>query len=121
MAVEETFEHDNLVASDLDIVTGRETLISGQNLKRGAVLGKITASAKLTQFDSSAGDGSEVPNSILTEDLDASGGDKTATVYKHGEFNENKLRLLTGDDPLADAVKEQLRSVGIFIKTMQEA
>ena len=76
MSTLETNSYDNLIAGSVPISTDRETLLSGQNLERGALLGKITASGasqgKLKQCDSSAVEGSQTPYAILMEDTDAS-------------------------------------------------
>lgn len=78
---------DNLVDGDTDDLLSRTvTLISGQNLSRGALLGKITASGKYTLSLSAATDGSEVPDAILAEDCDASAADAEALVYFAGRF-----------------------------------
>lgn len=75
------------IVGDSDVITNNFTLISGQNLAAGAVLGRITASGKLTLCNSGAGDGSNVPVGILCEAVDASGGDKVTSVYVAGEFD----------------------------------
>lgn len=57
------------------------TIVSGQNLKAGDVLGKITASGKYSIYsdaDSPAGVGVAV--GILYDDVDASGGDKIGAI-----------------------------------------
>lgn len=110
---EGTYVPDELVIGG-DINTQTKTLVSGQNLQRGAVLGIITASGKLTLSASAAGDGSQVANCILLEDCDASGGDAQCSVYISGHFNENALTFGTGHT--ADTTREQLRDVGIYIK-----
>lgn len=51
------------------------TLISGQNLAAGTVMGKITASGKYTLHNNAASDGSEVAAAVLPVASDASGGD----------------------------------------------
>ncbi len=106
--------YDTLVAGDKHIVTDRATLISGQNLTRGAALGKITASGKLTQLDSGASDGSENPYALLTEDCDASKTDTTCTIYLEGEFNENEVGFVTGDT--AATFFDAFRDLGIILK-----
>jgi hypothetical protein len=56
---------DKLVAGNADELLGRHiTVISGQTLLRGTVLGKITASSKYNKSLSAAVDGSEVPDLI---------------------------------------------------------
>ena len=69
-----------------------KTLISGQNLLAGRVLGKITASGKYTALAPAASDGSEVAAAILVVDTDASGGDKTCPVIaRNAEVNNLEL------------------------------
>lgn len=123
MATLESYTYDGLIAGDFPITTDRETLLSGQDLTRGALLGKITASGasqgKLKQCDSANSDGSETPYAILVEDSDASGGDKVVDVYKTGSFSGAKIGLVTGDD--IDDFKDTLRDLGIMIVDTQEA
>jgi hypothetical protein len=87
---------DNLIGSNGDNLLGRKyTLISGQNVVRGTVLGKITASGKLNKSLSAASDGSEVPYAIAEHDCDATSGDKDILAYVQGSFNENALTIGT--------------------------
>ena len=58
------------------------TLISGQDLIAGTVLGLITASSKLTQHDQDGADGSEVAYGILHAAVDASGGDADCVITR---------------------------------------
>jgi len=64
----------------------RETVVlaSGQNLKAGHVLGKITATGKYSSYDDNNVDGTETAAAVLLYDCDASGGDKDAVVLKRG-------------------------------------
>jgi hypothetical protein len=57
-----------------------ETLITGQNLVAGTVLGRITASGKLTQHAAGAADGSQNAMGILFEDTDATAEDKRVVI-----------------------------------------
>ena len=108
------FTPDKLVAGDADELLGRKvTIISGQNLVRGTVLGKITASSKYNKSLSTANDGSEVPDLILAEDCDASGGDKTALAYERGDFIQEALTL--GASHTVASIKEGLRVKGIYL------
>lgn len=112
----ETYTPDRLVAGhNIGLVTDGAVLVSGQNLPRGAVLGRITASGKLMLSAAGASDGSQTPYAILAEDTDASGGDKTCTVYVAGEFNAGALTFGAGHT--AASVKDALRDAGIFLKT----
>lgn len=104
---------DHLVAKP-DLLVGRKiTLINGQNLSRGALLGKITASGKYNLSLSTAADGSETPDLILAEDADASGGDVVAVAYSRGDFDENAVTF--GAAHTADSVRETLRGKGIVL------
>jgi hypothetical protein len=107
---------DNLFAGDKQSFGEKATLVSGQNLTRGALLGQITASGKYNLALSAAGDGSNTPRAILAHDCDASGGDKECIVYKEGTFNTNAITLGTGIT-LSTATKEALRALGIFFRT----
>lgn len=110
----ETLSFDNLLAGDYPAVTDIVTLILGQNLARGAVLGKITASGKYTLCDSAAVDGSQAPVAILAEACDASAADQPAVVYLSGAFNEGKL-VFTAPDTAATH-RAALRALNIYLK-----
>lgn len=56
------------------------TIISGQNLAIGTVVGKITASGKYTILAPAAIDGSEVAAGIMTAAVDASAGDAVGVI-----------------------------------------
>ena len=115
-ATEGTFSPDNLVAGNADLLVARKvTIITGQNLERGAVLGKITASSKYNLSLSAAIDGSEEPDLILAEDVDATGADKTALAYARGDFISNALTL--GAAHTVASITEGLRAKGITLIT----
>ena len=103
-----------LVGAD-DVITRSITLISGQNLKRGALLGKITTGGKYNLSLSAAGDGSQTPNAILAEDCDASGGDKVTIAYFAGTFDENAV--IYGTAHTAASVREGLRGKNINLQS----
>ena len=110
----EQFTYDALFAGHVQpVVVGTET-ITGGNYARGTVLGIITADGKCTISNSTAENGSEEIYAVLADDTDASGGDKTATVYYTGEFNINKLTF--GGSDTAATRKVEARKVGIFFK-----
>lgn len=114
------YSPDNLVANNAHLLVTRSiTLISGQNLERGAVLGKITASGKYTLSLSAAADGSETPDLILAEATDASSGDVVTIAYARGDFNENALTI--GTAHTADSIREGLRAKGITLIPAQSA
>ena len=90
-----TFSPDELVICP---GTGRvRTIASGSGvLKRGTVLGKITASGKMTISLTAATDGSQTPYVVLAEDVDATSADVDAVCYFSGVLNANKLIYGTG-------------------------
>lgn len=87
----ETFTPDELFAGTAEVTTDIGKLVSGQNLAKRVVLGRITASGKLTQWTPGAADGSQVAVGILVHAVDASGGDKDAQFYRSGVFNIDAL------------------------------
>lgn len=87
-----TNTEDNLIANHTPpIATNSGILIAGQNLVRGAVLGRITASNKLTLAADAAIDGSEIPIGILVHPIDATAADKACQIYVGGCFHNNEL------------------------------
>jgi hypothetical protein len=65
-------------------------------LRKGLVLGKVTATGKFKQYSNGASDGTEVAAGILDDEtnlLDAAGtaGDSQATMLIHGYVRESKL------------------------------
>lgn len=107
-----TFNPDRLLADNGDdILTRKVTVLSGQNLVRGAVVGKITSGGKYILSLSAAVDGSQTPDGVLADDCDASGGDKEALVYFRGRFNTNALTI--GTAHTAASIREGLRVKGI--------
>jgi len=108
--------HDKLLAgSAQETVTQPRTILSGQNLARGTVLGRVTASGKYKIYQSGSGDGSENPVAILAEDVDASAADKEGIIYTTGEFNKDAL-IFDGADTFNTAVEDALRQLNIHGK-----
>lgn len=68
------------------------TILSGENLLTGQVLGKVTASGKYVAYDDVAVDGSETAVAVLYRDTDASAADKEALVImRDAEVSAAKL------------------------------
>lgn len=113
---EGTYTPDNLLAGNAHLLVGRKvTVLQGQVLPRGAVLGLITASGKYKLSASGASDGSQTPDLILAEAVDATSADATALAYERGDFNSNALTLGTGHT--VASVREGLRAKGITLLT----
>ena len=114
----ETFTPDNLIAGQTPIIGDGAVLLSGQNVTRGTLLGKITTGGKLKLSASASTDGSEVPYAVAAADTNATSGDTNIPVYLAGEFNANAVTFGTGHT-LA-STKAALRDKGIFLRTVQE-
>ena len=115
----ETYAPDQLIAGNHKLVTDSVTVLSGQVLQRGAVLGKITASGKYVLALNTAADGSQSPAAIAVDYIDASAGDVAGGVYLAGEFNGAALILGAGIT-LASATAT-LRPLSIYIKAVSLA
>ena len=110
---------DRLFAGDHPRETTKATLLSGENVSRGAVPGIVTASGKLRLSASGSADGSETPDAIAAEDADATGGDVDVLIYRTGEFNQDAVTLGTGHT--VASISQGLRERGIFLKPTQAA
>lgn len=107
---------DNLfVVSNVAVEADTMTILTGQGeLKRGSVLGKVTASGKGKLVDNAQTDGSEKVYAILAEDVDTTDGDVKAVIYLSGAYNINSL-VFGGDDTAADH-KDFARTLSIYFK-----
>lgn len=110
----DVYTPDRLIADDACCLVAKGiTLASGQNLQRGAVLGKITASGKYVLSLAAANDGSEKPSVILAQDCDASAADAAAVAYFAGNFNGSALTIGTGHT--VASIFDPLRGVSIMV------
>lgn len=112
-----TGEH---IISEANGTRSREvvTLISGQNLQPGTVLGKITASGKYTLLAPAAEDGSEVAAAVLFAAVDATAADKAAVV--NARDTEVQGACLTWPSGISAGEKTaatvELKALGIVIR-----
>ena len=68
------------------------TVLSGENLEAGAVLGKITASGKYKELDPAAGDGSEAAAGLLYDAVDATAADaEGVAIVRLAEVNAAEI------------------------------
>ena len=110
---EGTYTPDNLIAGNSDLLIARKvTISSGQNLTRGAVLGKKSDGEYILSL-STASDGSQTPDLILAEDCDATLADTPALAYARGDFITNALTL--GASHTVASITEGLRAKGITL------
>ncbi|MGY6663371.1 MAG: head decoration protein [Glycocaulis sp.] len=94
-------QHDPVKVNDLVVSTHRIftrtlTLLSGQNVERGELLGRVTASGKLKAALEASEDGSEDAMAIAAEDVHADGSDASILVYLAGDFDQRKVKFGTG-------------------------
>jgi len=116
----EAYLPDQLIAGRFPLVTDTVTIVSGSGVvKRGTVLGKITASGKFTTCLNAASDGSQTPSVILADTVDATSADVSAGVYLAGEFNTNAMTFGTGTT-IANS-KDTLRDSNIYLKSAVSA
>lgn len=110
----QSYTPKEIIAGDFPLVTRSGVLAAGQNLKRGAVLGRITASGKLVLSASAASDGSQGVFAVLAdEEADATAGDVGITFYVTGQFYAPNLTFGAGHT--ADSSRDTLRGLGIHI------
>lgn len=90
-------------------------LVLGQNLKYGAVVGKITDGGKYAVYANGASDGSEVAAGILVGgDVNATDADKPAVILvKDAEVNEDLVGWGASDSTGITAGKADLAALGI--------
>ena len=105
---------DNLFAGKYPDVEEGGTLITGQNLTRGTVLGLITASGKLSIFDTANADGTEIPYGVLLESTDATAADEVCPVAVSGKFQIDALTAGGTTDLSIAAVQKLLRAVNLY-------
>ncbi|WP_374005522.1 head decoration protein [Delftia lacustris] len=94
------------------------TLLAGNKLLPGAVLGRIAASDKYTQVNPGATDGSEKAAAVLFSAVDATDADHAAVVTaRDAEVAAAALILpATATTPQKTAVLDQLASIGIVAR-----
>ena len=96
----------------------KETIVSGQNLSAGAVVGKITASGKFQALATSGTTGAENVAGILFDAVNASAADKAGVVLKRGPavVNANDLVWPAGiTGPQKTAAIAGLLALGIKV------
>lgn len=93
------------------------TVLAGQKLEKGTILGVITVTKKCKMVDKDSTDGSEVAKYILSTDIDATVADIEALVYKRGYFISNNLVIADGDS--VEAHEEELNNNSIYTTTAQ--
>lgn len=114
-----TKTYDNLIVAGYPITNRDMTLLSGEVVTRGQVLGKVTASGKLRAYNTANSDGSETPYAVAADDTDATGGDTVIAPYIQAHVSQDALIFAATDDydTAAEilAVNDALQGRGIFV------
>ncbi|HAY0633707.1 TPA: head decoration protein [Serratia marcescens] len=108
------FVPDQLVSGPLQLVTDSVTIGVSGALKRGTVLGVVTATGAYIPSKKDATDGSEKPSAILIDNVDTTTTVQTGGVYLMGEFNQNRL-IFDASWTVAE-LKAQFRPLAIFLR-----
>jgi hypothetical protein len=95
------------------------TFVSGQNIKSGHVVGKITVGGKYAEYNNAAGTGVEAAAGIALLDVDASAADKKGVIIvRQAIINPNELTWKSDQDAAAKtAGLVDLAALGIVART----
>lgn len=120
MEITESAHAGSFILSEANGKRSREniTVVSGQNLKAGAVLGLITASGKYAAYDDGAATGIEDAAGILLADVDASDADAVGVaLVRDAEVNQHQLVFAAGQDQTAqDNAAADLAALGVLVR-----
>lgn len=110
----EEFNEQELLTYEFPLIDETITVASGQILKRGAVLGKVTATGQYVLSVAAANDGSQTPVSILAVDVDALAEAKSTKHYvAGGKFVTSQLTYGAGHS--AATVKTAFAGKPLFL------
>jgi hypothetical protein len=116
----ETNRIGEFIGSEANGTRSREvvTILSGETVTGGAVLGKVTASGKYVPLDPGASDGSEAAAAIAYEDCDASAADTDVTVIvRDAEVKTDALVWASGvTAPQQATAIAELAALGIIAR-----
>ncbi len=107
------YEAPNLYSRD------QATVLAGQNLALGAVVGIVAATGKVKALDPAATDGSQTAAGILLEPVDATAGDRDDGILlaRHAIVADSALVWPAGitNAEKAAAIAE-LKAIGILVR-----
>ena len=96
------------------------TVLAGELLPLGAVLGQVTTSGKVKALDTAAADGSEIAVGVLIAPQDALSGDQTdgLMVSRHAIVADHALAWPAGITAQQKATAiSQLKALGILVRS----
>lgn len=121
MATMQTLQSAFLKGEDTEHRYSRDsiTVVSGQNLARGTVLGKITANGKYTAFAPAAADGSQTAAGVLLDAVDASAADKEGVAIVRDAIVATAALVFAGTptQPQKDAAIATLKTLGVVARS----
>lgn len=93
------------------------TIVLGQNLQPGDVVGKITASGKYAIYNNAQTNGTEVAAGILYAAVDATAADKAGVISARDcTVNADELGWNAQAQPAIDAGITDLKALGIIVR-----
>ncbi|WNO10429.1 head decoration protein [Teredinibacter sp. KSP-S5-2] len=108
---------DNLIAGEFPRVVMQITVGGGVDYPAGAVIGEIDDEQLFVFSAAGAEDGSEIPEAVLAEPVDATQSPVQAMAYFSGHFNSQALTL--GDGHTLETVRRAFRIRSIFLSANQ--
>ena len=121
-AIHETLNLGDLLKYEASHLYSRDqvTVLAGEVLPLGAVVGQVTATGKVKGMDPSASDGSEVVCGVLIAPQDALSGDQTdgLMIARHAIVSDHALTWPIGITDSQKAIAlSQLKALGILVRT----
>ena len=95
------------------------TVLSGQVLEAGTVVGKLSSGGKYKAYDNDASDGTQAAVGIVIDAVDATGGDTLAAVIaRDAEVDQTKLKwgAAVTTQGEKDAAYVDLAALGIIFR-----
>lgn len=95
------------------------TVVAGQNLTAGTVVGRIAASGKIKAWDPAAADGSETAIGVLVAAVDATAGDAPGVIVSRHAIVVDADSLVWAGSPTQgekDAAVASLAAAGILAR-----
>lgn len=111
----DTLNYDNLLAGGDFTVLEIGTIDETVEVKRGTVLGRVSATNSFKICKDANTDGSNKPVAILAEDLSAGASNKDKYIYLAGNFNASAVIFDEGVASKGKA-KIELHSNSIFLR-----
>ena len=120
MALTETLRPGEFILAEANGTISREqvTILSGQNLAAGTVVGKVSASGKYIAYDDDNADGSQTAAGILYAAVDASAADAPGVIIsRDAEVADGQL-VWAGTNDAGDktAGKADLAALDIILR-----